>query len=101
MYFFGPLYTWFNHQPDGFDKVLINDNWLPRFANSIVEFLTLEVSDHCLALIQLQHESESPLKLFRFFNFWTKHSKFLYLVEKSLKMPISRSPISVLLRKLK
>ena len=56
--FSGPFYTWSNHQPNGFlvrnmDIVLINDNWLSRFANFIVEFLAYEVSDHCPALIQL------------------------------------------------
>ena len=54
----GPLFTWSNHQPDGFlvrklDRVLINDNWLSRFAQNMVVFLALEVSDHCLAFIHL------------------------------------------------
>ena len=58
-HFTGPLYTWSNHQPEGplvrkLDRVLINDNWLPRFGQSMVEFLASEVSDHCHALIMLQ-----------------------------------------------
>ena len=84
----GPLYTWSNCQLDGFlarklDRVLINDNWLTKFAHSMVEFLVLEVSDHCPAFIQLYYDNESPPKPFRFFNYWTKHSSFLDIVEKS------------------
>ena len=57
--FTGPLYTWSNHQLEGplvrkLDRVLINDNWLPSFGQSMVEFLAFEVSDHCPALIMLQ-----------------------------------------------
>ena len=53
------LYTWSNHQSEGtlvrkLDKVLINDNWLPRFANLMVEFLASEVFDHCPTIINLQ-----------------------------------------------
>ena len=48
--FTGPFYTWSNHQPEGLlvrklDMVLINDNWLPSFGQSTVEFLASEVSD--------------------------------------------------------
>ena len=70
----GHLYTWSNHQLEGtlvrkLNKVLINDNWLSRFANSMVEFLAPKVSDHCPAIINLQQVNDSPPKPFRFFNF--------------------------------
>ena len=104
--FTGPLYTWSNHQPEGplvrkLDTVLINDNWLPRFGHSMVEFLAPEVSDHCLALIMLQQVSDSPPKPFRFFNFWTKHAQFLKLVEDSWVKPCSGDPMKILHEKLK
>ena len=56
--FFGPLFTWKNRQAEGFiakklDKMLINGNWFSKFPQSQVEFLFQEISDHCLALIQL------------------------------------------------
>ena len=67
----------------------------------MVEFLALEVSDHCPAIIHLQHVNESPPKPFRFFNFWTKHLQFLDLVKESWQIPISESPMRALHGKLK
>ena len=89
----GPLYILSNCQLDDFlakklDRVLINGNWLIEFAHSVVEFLAPEVSDHCLAFIQLYHDNESPPKPFRFFNYWAKHSSFLDIVEKSWIEPV-------------
>ena len=86
--FTGPMLTWSNRHLDGFiarklDRVLVNDNWCPLFTHSSVELLPLEVSDHCPAFIQVQQGGDSHPKPFRFFNFWTKHSAFLDLVEES------------------
>ena len=60
----GPILTWSNHQPEGFivrklDRALVNDNWFTEFANSTVEFLPSEVSDHSPVLIQMQQVRES------------------------------------------
>ena len=71
--FEGPLLTWSNHQTEGFlarklDRVLINGSWLSCFEQSLVEFLSSEISDHCPAFIQLKQDSYSPSKPFKFFN---------------------------------
>ena len=104
--FSGPLFTWSNHQLDGFlarklDRVLINGNWLPCFAQSQVEFLPPEISDHCPALIQLQQDNYSPPKPFKFFNYWTKHGKFLEVVEQSWNEAVLGDPMSRLHQKMK
>ena len=80
---------------------MINDNWLLQFTYSMVEFLAPEVSDHCPAFIQLQQENASPPKPFRFFNFWTKHSRFLEIVEESWRIPVQGNPMRMLHSKLK
>ena len=51
------------------------------FTQSQVGFLPLGISYHYPAFIQLHQESYSPPKPFKFFNHWTKHSKFLEVVK--------------------
>ena len=70
----GPTFTWTNKHLDGFitkklDRVLINDAWLAQFTHSTMEFLALEVSDHCPSLIQLEEVIHFPPRPFKFFNF--------------------------------
>ena len=62
----GPLFTWTNKHQEGFiarklDRVLINSSWHSRYAQSHVEFLAPEVSDHCPAYILLQQDIIFPL----------------------------------------
>ncbi|XVE88838.1 hypothetical protein DITRI_Ditri19aG0100900 [Diplodiscus trichospermus] len=102
----GPLFTWSNKQQEGFlarklDRVMVNDNWPTYFPTSSVEFLALEVSDHCPSLIQLQQVAFSPPKPFKFFNFWAKHPEFLNLVSQSWNEPISGRAMVLLFQKLK
>ena len=104
--FTGPLFTWFNHQGEGFltrklDRVLINDKWLSFLAQSTVEFLPPGVSDHCPALVRLTQQGCSPPKPFKVFNFWTKHPDFLNTVAQSWKAPLEGYPMVVLHKKLK
>ena len=85
-FYTGPLFTWSNHQGETFlakklDRVLINANWLITFPHSKVDFLTPEVSDHCLAFVQVDQAPYSPPKPFKFFNFWTKHHEFHKLLK--------------------
>ena len=80
----GPLFTWFNKQQKGFlarklDRALVNDDWISRFANSTVEFLSPEVSDHCLVIVSLHHDCIAPPKPFKFFNYWVRHPDFWIL----------------------
>ena len=104
--FAGPILTWTNHQADGFiarklDRALVNDNWFPMINNSVVEFLPPEVSDHSPIHIQLQQVEEGRPKPFRFFNFWTKHTAFLSIVEQSWNKPIAGGAMYILHEKLK
>ena len=102
----GPLMTWSNHQSEGFlarklDRVLINDNWLSCFPSSSVEFLPPEVSDHCPGFVQLHQESSSSPKPFKFFNYWTKHARFLEVVEQSWRGEMIGNPLKILHYKMK
>ena len=79
----------------------MNDNWFPMINNSMVEFLPSEVSDHSPIHIQLQRVEESRPKPFKFFNFWTKHTAFLSIVEQSWNKPIAGRSMYILHEKLK
>ncbi|XVF83646.1 hypothetical protein PTKIN_Ptkin16aG0506600 [Pterospermum kingtungense] len=55
----GPLFTWSNHQDDGYlarklDRALINGIWNTVFPQSIVEFLAPNPSDHSPILVKLK-----------------------------------------------
>ena len=49
----------------------------------------------------MDQASYSPLKLFKFFNFWTIHHKFQTIVEKSWIKPMNGVPMVLLHKKLK
>ena len=83
------------------DRVIVNSNWHSYFAQSNVEFLAPEVSDHCPAYIGLQQEIPSPPKPFKFFNYWAKHEGFLELVKHSWLLPATGNPMNKLHGKLK
>ena len=104
--FTGPLFTSTNRQGEGFlakklDRVLINDHWLLAYTQSTVEFLFPGESDHCPAYIKISQDFYSPLKPFKFFNFWTKHPDFLRVVESSWNESAIGSSMKVLHMKLK
>ncbi|XP_039007104.1 uncharacterized protein LOC120134738 [Hibiscus syriacus] len=87
--FFGPLFTWSNKQTDSYlarklDRILINSNWANSFSFSFVEFLSPGVSNHRMGIIWFIKDTPSDRpKLFKFFNFWTRHPNFLKVVEQS------------------
>ena len=102
----GPLFTWSNRQEEGFvakklDRALINAQWLLSFPSSKVEFLPPAASDHCLIIVQLSHQSFSPPRPFKFFNYWARHSDFLQTVKDSWELPVVGTPMIVLQKKLK
>lgn len=84
--YYGPLFTWTNKQPEDpiakkLDSVLINENWLLTFPQSVVNFLAPEFSDHSPALVSLDPTTSfAGSKPFKFFNYLTGHMDFLATV---------------------
>ena len=83
-----PLFTWSNKQYESFiarklDKTLVNGGWIVKYAHSTVDFMALEILDHCPVVIGFQQNVVNPPKPFKFFNFWTKHPRFMELVQQS------------------
>ncbi|KAK8627623.1 hypothetical protein V6N13_135230 [Hibiscus sabdariffa] len=104
--FIGSFFTWCNYRDDDplsrkLDRVLINQAWLTGFPCSLVEFLVPDCSDHCPSYVVLRAPLVKLPRLFKFFNFWTRHPNFLAIMEESWKLPASGNPLQVLLTKLK
>ncbi|KAF2596526.1 hypothetical protein F2Q68_00009689 [Brassica cretica] len=83
----GVFNTWTNKQPSQpiakkLDRQLVNQAWVSSFPNSSATFLANDFSDHTPCTLDLA----TPLpvaetKPYKFFNYLTKHPKFLSTVE--------------------
>ena len=70
----GPIMTWCNNRLENtlmrkLDRILINHRWLDFYAGSSVKFLLLGVSDHCLAMANLDNRITLPRRPFKFLIF--------------------------------
>lgn len=89
--FSGPIHTWSNKCPtspiaEKLDRLLVNHLWVSIHPNSHASFLPPSFSDHSPCILDLS----IPLPLagtrpFKFFNFLTKHHKFLSTLEEAWK----------------
>ncbi|CDY55448.1 BnaC08g46360D [Brassica napus] len=85
----GMFNTWMNKQPDlpiakKLDRLLVNQAWINSFPSSSTLFLPHDFSDHTLCVLDLAMPLPiSGTKPFKFFNYLTKHPKFLVAVEEA------------------
>ncbi|CAN1172235.1 hypothetical protein LINPERPRIM_LOCUS30862 [Linum perenne] len=82
----GHWFTWKNNQDSSpilgrLDRVLTNDQWILDFKSSIVDILSLGVSDHCGLLIHSHQVIGSFPKPFKLYNYWYKHQGFMDIVK--------------------
>ena len=85
--FSGPLHTWTNKTPSApiaekLDRLLVNHLWVSHYPNSHASFLPPNISAHSPCILDLS----VPLPIagtrpFKFFNYLTKHHKFLSTLE--------------------
>lgn len=86
--FQGPYFTWSNKQPSTLITVkldrllLVNSNWISSYPNSVATFLSPNISDHspCVTDLSIQLP-KAGTRLFKFFNYLTKHPNFHQVVE--------------------
>ena len=102
----GPLFTWSNKQQESFlarklDRALVNGGWIAKYTHSTVDIVAPEISDHCPVVIGFHKDVKDPPKPFKFFNFWTKHPRFMKIVQQSWRSSVIGNPMRKLHTKLK
>lgn len=84
--FHGELNTWTNKTPTApiakkLDRLLVNQSWISLLPHSSATFLSPNFSDHSPCVLDLDVPLPiSGTKPFKFFNYLTKHPKFLAIV---------------------
>ncbi|XP_062103821.1 uncharacterized protein LOC133814936 [Humulus lupulus] len=90
----GSHFTWTNNQEGSariyskIDHVLINEEWLNLFPQSLAMFRWEVVSDHCSCVVSNIPMEVMGINLFRYYNFWSNHSEFNQVVLSSWRAPV-------------
>ncbi|XP_062093858.1 uncharacterized protein LOC133799886 [Humulus lupulus] len=102
----GSHFTWMNKQMNEgrifsrLDRVFKNEDWLDIFPHSEAVFNWELHSDHCYCIIKPDFAVNCGVKLFRFFNMWTKHDQFKSTVMQSWCRPMRGTGLVRLCNKL-
>ncbi|XP_062106667.1 uncharacterized protein LOC133818004 [Humulus lupulus] len=83
------------------DRVFKNEDWLDIFPHSEAVFNWELHSDHCYCIIKPDIAVNCGVKLFRFFNMWTKHDQFKSTVMQSWCRPMRGTGLVRLCNKLR
>ncbi|KAK9742286.1 hypothetical protein RND81_03G161600 [Saponaria officinalis] len=101
------FFTWNNKQGcdsrvySRIDRVLINDEWLDVFPDSIANFLPEGMFDHCPCLIDTQVKWERKRPPFKYFNMWAVAEDFEDVVKRVWSQQRIGSPMYNVVTKLK
>ncbi|XP_074298068.1 uncharacterized protein LOC141628881 [Silene latifolia] len=72
----GAFFTWNNKHESGekvysrIDRVLINDDWIIEFRDSVVNFVPEGLFNHCPCLTNFEVQHHLRPKPFKYFNMW-------------------------------
>ncbi|XP_021734972.1 uncharacterized protein LOC110701666 [Chenopodium quinoa] len=103
----GMFYTWNNKQEgkdrvcSKIDRVIVNNEWMLKFADIEVTFFPEGLMDHSPCVINLFDSGNHTKKPFRFVNIWVESPEFLPGVKDVWCKMISGTPIFQCVRKLK
>lgn len=80
----GKAFTWY--RPDGtckskLDRILVNDEWLEKWPESVAKGMDRSLSDHCPIILDMSSKNWGP-RPFHFFNAWLSHPGFDSFVEE-------------------
>uniref|UniRef100_A0A803QR69 DUF4283 domain-containing protein n=1 Tax=Cannabis sativa TaxID=3483 RepID=A0A803QR69_CANSA len=96
----GNFYRWCNKRQDDeriyskIDRVLVNEAWLDKLANSEVVFLTEGAFDHTQIVLTIYPEVLSGKKPFKDFKMWATHSQFPGILVKGELKGLNREAFS-------
>ncbi|XP_074267229.1 uncharacterized protein LOC141590547 [Silene latifolia] len=103
----GSYFTWNNKHEDGtkvyskIDRVLINDEWLQMFPDSVAHFLPEGLFYHCPCVINFTMASTKRQKSFKYFNMWALADNFEDVVSTGWQAEIQGTPMYRVTKKLK
>lgn len=103
----GKKYTWWNKQVGNgkfepkFHRVLVNNEWMPRFPTSDANFLLLSVFYHSPTLVHMGEVLGGFPKPFKFFDMLTQHGEFLKVVKEGWDINVNGDPLYLVVQKLK
>jgi hypothetical protein len=99
----GCHYTWFNGNIwTKIDRFLVNSLWSPLQLRSHVHFQPSGAfSDRSGAHIHITSNRPPGRRPFKFFYMWVDHPEYAGLISDRWQIPVARSPMFVLCRKLK
>ncbi|PHU20008.1 hypothetical protein BC332_11159 [Capsicum chinense] len=70
------------------DCALMNHLWGSMFDNTNINHLIMTGSDRCPLLITANNSHKTPVRYFRFLDFWTDEPDFLNIVEKTWNIEV-------------
>ncbi|XP_074289061.1 uncharacterized protein LOC141614202 [Silene latifolia] len=103
----GSFYTWNNKHEHGgkiysrIDRVLINDDWINMFPESVANFLPEGLFDHCPCLINFELQMVRRSAAFKYFNMWALAKNFEEVVSTVWSKEVNGTPMFRVVTRLK
>ncbi|XP_074283291.1 uncharacterized protein LOC141607842 [Silene latifolia] len=103
----GAFFTWNNKHKSRekvysrLDRVLINDEWINTFPDSVANFLPEGLFDHCPCLITLECLHQQRPKSFKYYNMWALSKDFDPAVSNYWRTIVQGTPMFRVVTKLK
>ncbi|XP_074298451.1 uncharacterized protein LOC141629330 [Silene latifolia] len=103
----GSYYTWNNkHENDTkvysrLDRVIVNDDWILSYPDSMARFCTKGLYDHCPCVINLTENHIRKKSAFKYFNMWSMAANFSEVVKEGWNCDIQSTPMFRVVKKLK
>ncbi|XP_042484554.1 uncharacterized protein LOC122064837 [Macadamia integrifolia] len=85
------------------NRALVNEAWMTYYPASFATFDAPTISNHCPISLHAYSSSSFGPKPFKFFDIWTLHPDFSFIVRDAWNLPVKdfSSPLIALSRKLK
>ncbi|XP_074277442.1 uncharacterized protein LOC141601077 [Silene latifolia] len=103
----GSYYTWNNkHENDTkvysrLDRVIVNDDWIISYPDSVALFLPEGLYDHCPCVITLTEKYMRKKSAFKYFNMWSMAANFSEVVKEGWNYDVQGTPMFRVVNKLK
>ncbi|XP_074297256.1 uncharacterized protein LOC141627961 [Silene latifolia] len=103
----GSYYTWNNKHEAAtrvysrLDRVIVNDDWLISFPESVAHFLPEGLFDHCPCIISMADTYVRKKPSFKYYNMWSLAPNYLIVVQSGWHVEVQGTPMFRIVKKLK